>query len=346
MTDSPSDTPFETLVHAFLADIQGTNSRQAYRHALAAFFRFIDDVAYGGHDEPGPPYSTTILDVKILAEYYRWLDRHYQGLTINTYIAGLKRFLTWLDAGDYLPPDFNLSRAQNTLKATIGKTDKRFYHLKTPDPELPKIITYYDELPLPEVEDNHSLNLRMTMLRNRALFHTLYSTAGRVSEVSGLTRQQVLDGRLDEVTIVGKGNKQRVILLTNEAREAIRAYTKERSDTYPALFIGHSNRSKGKPLNRQNIWQIVKRAAKDLDLHEDTSPHTFRHYRATQLLNEGMSLELVQAYLGHESIETTRKIYAHTHTAVLKENLAQYNRSPKEAMDALAKKRGDTDEAE
>lgn len=237
-----------------------------------------------------------------MAEYYRWLDDHYQGLTINTYMAGLKRFLTWLDANDHLSADFNLSRAQNTLKVTIGKTDRRFYNLKTPDPELPSIITYYDELPLPEVEDNHSHTLKMTMLRNRALFHTLYSTAGRVSEVAGLTRQQVLDGRLDEITIIGKGNKQWVILLTREAMSAIRSYTAERSDKYPALFIGHSRRSKGNPLNRQSIWKIVKAAAKDLDLHQDTSPHTFRHYRATQLLNEGMPLELVQAYLGHESV--------------------------------------------
>lgn len=340
LTPTTSDAGFDSLIHGFLADVQGNNSRNAYRHGLAAFFRFIDDTSYGEQTEPGPPYPATLLDNQILAEYYRWLSLQYKGLTIDTYMAALKRFLTWLDAGNHLPADFNLSRAQNILKATISKSDRRSYNLKIPDPELPAIITYYDDLALPEARDDRTRNLRLTMLRNRALLHTLYSTAGRVSEIAGLTRQQTLDGRLDEITIVGKGNKQRVILLTGEAMVAIRAYTSERSDNYPALFIGHSNRSRGKALNRQSIWQIVKQAAKELDLHDDTSPHTFRHYRATQLLNEGMPLELVQAYLGHESVETTRKIYAHTHTNVLKANLAQYTQSPQQAVDSLKEKRG------
>lgn len=54
-TPPDSDTNFENLIHVFLADVQGLNSRQAYRHALAAFFRFIDDTTYNGHEEPGPP---------------------------------------------------------------------------------------------------------------------------------------------------------------------------------------------------------------------------------------------------------------------------------------------------
>ena len=141
MTPTPPDSNFETLVHAFLADIKGQNSRNAYRHGLAAFFRFVDDVRYNDLSEPGPPYPTSILDHQILSAYYRWLGERYQGLTINTYMAGLKRFLAWLDAGDHLPSDFSLSRAQNMLRVTVGKTDRQSYNLKIPDPELPKIIT-------------------------------------------------------------------------------------------------------------------------------------------------------------------------------------------------------------
>ena len=85
---------------------------------------------------------------------------------------------------------------------------------------------------------------------------------------------------------------------------------------------------------------IVKNAAKALGLHQATSPHSFRHYRATQLLNEGMPLESVQAYLGHVSIETTRIVYAHTHTAVLEDQLETYGRSAKDAANDIALKGG------
>ena len=77
---------------------------------------------------------------------------------------------------------------------------------------------------------------------------------------------------------------------------------------------------------------MVKAAARALDLYETTSPHSFRHYRATQLLNEGMPLESVQAYLGHQDIATTRKVYAHTHTAVLRDQFDTYGLSPAQAL--------------
>jgi site-specific recombinase XerD len=120
---------------------------------------------------------------------------------------------------------------------------------------------------------------------------------------------------------------------------AIQAYLAERQDDCPGLFISHG-RGKGRPLGRGTVWAVVKEAAQALGLHRKTSPHSFRHYRATQLLNEGMPLESVQAYLGHQDISTTRKVYAHTKTAVLRDQLATFGRSPTEAIDDLEAHRG------
>jgi integrase/recombinase XerD len=120
--------------------------------------------------------------------------------------------------------------------------------------------------------------------------------------------------------------------------QAIQAYIAERQDEHPGLFISHG-RGYGKPLGRGTIWAVVKTAAKALGLHKSTSPHSFRHYRATQLLNEGMPLESVQAYLGHQDISTTRKVYAHTKTAVLRDQLATFGRSPTEAVEDLEAQR-------
>ena len=152
-----------------------------------------------------------------------------------------------------------------------------------------------------------------------------------MSEVAALTRESVLGGRVSEAHLQGKGGYSRVILFTPEAMTAIRSYLKERKDSYPALFISHG-RNQGDGLSRCSIWRVVKRAAGALDLYESTSPHSFRHYRATQLLNEGMPLESVQAYLGHQDIATTRKVYAHTHTAVLRDQLQTFGLTPTQAL--------------
>ena len=319
----------------FQKDIPAENTRALYGHGLAALLRFIDETGYGGHQEAGPPYPIDRLDNDVLVEFYRWLSEQYRPHTVQTYLAALRRFLVWLDAGERLPPAFHLSNAHSRLKAIQGSQGSLRYQHRRPDPELPRILAYYDQFDLPQTGDfKKDYPKRLTILRNRAIVHTLYASAGRVSEVAGLTRQQVMDGQAEEVYIVGKGEKERVILLTDSARAAIRAYLKARLDDYEPLFISHSNRgrNRGKPLSRISIWSVVKAAAKALDLHETTSPHAFRHYRATQLLNRGMPLELVQAYLGHESIETTRRVYAHTHTQVLKQQLQAFDEDPAETI--------------
>lgn len=331
MVSSPPDAELELLITAFQQDIPEKNTRALYGHGLAALLRFINETGYSGHRKAGVA-SVDLLDDDLLVEFYRWLSNRYSTHTVQAYLAALNRFLIWLDAGEYLPPNFHLSKAQNRLKAVRGSKETARYRHRRPDPELPRILAYYDGLSLPKVEIDYTK--RLTILRNRAIVHTLYASAGRVSEVAGLTRQQVLDGRADEVYLVGKGGKERVILLTDSARSAIRAYLKARPDDHEPLFISHSNRGRkqGKPLSRVAMWNVVKTAAKALDLHEATSPHAFRHYRATQLLNRGMPLELVQAYLGHESIETTRRIYAHTNTRVLKQQFQAFDEDPQETI--------------
>lgn len=273
------------------------------------------------------------LNVNILRTFNQHLNkRRYAKATNQLYITSLRRYMQWLDAEDLLPDDFNRAKAEAKLKVTRGEARSGYRH-RAADPDLPRIIGYYDSQELPgdgeKVKDSHTR--RLELLRARAIMHTLYASAGRVSEVASLTRAQVADGRAAETLITGKGNKQRMLFLTPEAQAAIRSYCNARDDTYPALFISH-RKGKGQPLTRMSIWRAVKHAAKKLGLSSITSPHSFRHYRATQLLNEGMPLESVQAYLGHASPETTRIVYAHTKTAVLRDQLGTFGLSPKDAL--------------
>jgi site-specific recombinase XerD len=322
----------------FLETIQTPRTVDTYRWALAALQRFVEETGYAGYAGDDPSLFPIVrLQDDVLEEFYKWLTGQYNSQqTVRTYLSAVRRFLTWLDARDLLA--FQLGKAQNRLKAAQGKKARFPYKHRQVDPELPRVVTYYDELPLPQGDDLQSQVERLKILRARAIVHTLYASGGRVSEVASLTRDMVLDGRLDEVHLIGKGGQPRLILLTPEAMRAIQAYIAERGDRYPGLFISHG-RSHGQPLGRGTIWAVVKKAVQAMGLHESTSPHSFRHFRATQLLNEGMPLESVQAYLGHQDISTTRKVYAHTKTAVLRDQLATFGRSPTESLDDLEAER-------
>lgn len=343
MTEEKHFPTIDEAQEQFLTTIQTRSTAETYRWALNAFRRFVQDHA-GDDDGSGDngqtrPCPSDQLQDDVLEEFYYWLAEQYKSQqTTRTYLSAVRRFLGWLDARELLSESFQLSKAQNRLKAAQGNRKRIPYTHKRVDPELPALVFYYDKLPLPEGKGRRIQVERLNILRARAIVHTLYASGGRVSEVTTLTREMVLDGRLDEVHLVGKGGQPRVILLTAEAMRAIQAYIAERDDGFAGLFISHG-RGYGKPLGRGTIWAVVKKAAAILDLHHSTSPHSFRHFRATQLLNEGMPLESVQAYLGHQDISTTRKVYAHTKTAVLRDQLGTFGRSPTEALEDLEARR-------
>jgi site-specific recombinase XerD len=142
------------------------------------------------------------------------------------------------------------------------------------------------------------------------LVNVLYSTAARLSEVLALNRSQVQHGRAQTATIIGKGQKPRTLHLMPYAQAAIRAYLTERTDANPALFVSHSRNARGARLSQSGAHNVVKKAVIAQDCEPSLSAHDFRHYRATQLLREGMPLEVVQELLGHADISTTRGIYA------------------------------------
>lgn len=312
---APTASIDEAVVGRFLMSLYDVsdNTRAAYRAGLSLAAQ-----------------SKLTLDESVLQQFNALLSRRkFAKATRRLYLSALRRLLQWLDANDQLPPGFNRAKAEAKLRVSRGEARAGYRH-RAVDPDLPRLVTFYDDQPLPDRGDARAALRRLELLRDRAIMHTLYASAGRVSEVASLTRAQVADGRIGEVLITGKGDKQRMLFLTAEAQAAIRAYCNERDDPYPALFISH-RKHKGQPLTRMTVWRVVKRAALALGLSKITSPHSFRHYRATQLLNEGMPLESVQAYLGHASPETTRIVYAHTRTAVLRDQLNTYGLSPEEA---------------
>ena len=162
--------------------------------------------------------------------------------------------------------------------------------------------------------------------RNRAMVETLYSCGLRVSELISLRISQVFEH--DEYIIVeGKGNKQRIVPISQEALTQINAYISQtRGIVQPArgaddvLFLNR----RGGALSRVMVFYIIKQLAETAGIRKTVSPHTLRHSFATHLLEHGANLRAIQQMLGHESIVTT-EIYVHIDRQRLREEILAHH---------------------
>jgi integrase/recombinase XerD len=280
-----------------------------------------------------------------------WLEDGLADLTLAAYRRDLKTFGAWLEkerahglgtavAGDieaYLAWRF-AHRAQPRSAARYTSALKRFYryllreNLIAFDPtlnldspklprSLPKTLTEADVERLLGSADTHT----PLGLRDRAMLETLYATGLRVSELVGLklTALNINDGVL---RVTGKGNKDRLVPLGEEAVLWLRRYLaevrpllldKNRSD---AVFVT----ARGGGMTRQGFWYLIKRRAQAAGITRPLSPHTLRHAFATHLLNHGADLRVVQMLLGHSDISTTQ-IYTHVARERMKQLHAQHH---------------------
>jgi len=148
-------------------------------------------------------------------------------------------------------------------------------------------------------------------LRDKAMLEVLYATGLRVSELIGLTFEQ-LNMRQGLIRCIGKGNKERLVPLGEVSLDCLQHYLLE---SRPALLNGRVSddlfpTTRGKSMTRQAFWYLIKRYAKQAMIEKDLSPHTLRHAFATHLLNHGADLRVVQLLLGHADLSTTQ-IYTH-----------------------------------
>lgn len=190
-------------------------------------------------------------------------------------------------------------------------------HLQAPkvDRKLPDYLTVDETkrlLEAPDPDHDH-------YWRDRAMLEVLYATGMRVSELTGLTLG-LLD--LDEgfATVFGKGAKERLVPIGAPALRALRRYLDE---VRPRLDRGSGKgivflTARGRPIRRESVWRVVRKAARRAGLERDVSPHTLRHTFATHLVEGGADLAAVQELLGHVDISTT-EIYTHVDRAYLRD---------------------------
>ncbi len=162
-------------------------------------------------------------------------------------------------------------------------------------------------------------------VRNRAIVEILYSCGLRVSEVVNLS---ISDLYFEQgyISVIGKGNKQRLVPIGSYAVKAIELYLERRKE-FPHIKTSENilflNR-RGKKMTTVMIFLMIKEQVAMSGIDKNISPHTFRHSFATHLVEAGADLRVVQEMLGHESITTT-EIYTHLDTNYLRESLLSYH---------------------
>jgi site-specific recombinase XerD len=238
--------------------------------------------------------------------------------------------ITWFSflADELLLPDaFSskaaIARAQRRLRTYVPASEARDSAPEPPE-GIQKLIHAFDSpsiVPsLPLIEQQR---LMLETLRNKALVYALADSGARISEVLRLSAEDVRRARINhqgvwavEVRGKGRGRHGRMVTLrfTAPTLSAMRDYLSLRKDPGVAsLFVSHAKtrpKYRGTPLSPNAAWRIIRKAAEDLRLPR-IHPHDFRHWRATQMLREGVPIDQVQRYLNHRSLRTTQ-LYAKT----------------------------------
>lgn len=231
-------------------------------------------------------------------------QKKYSVTSINRFIAAVRGVFSYAKRFGYLKK--NPSGELKTLRAPK---------------HLPKFMTQTEVDAMCLQPESKPL---LWESRDRALFEMLYSSGCRVSEMADLKFSDC-SSDFKSAVVTGKGRKDRRVYFEEDARNALAQYLKERRERFPMherdgafpianVFINQ----RGGPLSPHGIWYIVSRYSGVEGTNRQVSPHAFRHTFATQMLNNGADIRMVQEMLGHASISTTQR-YTHVTVERLKE---------------------------
>jgi site-specific recombinase XerD len=296
----------EPLIDDFLEYLEVEKGRspltiREYRHYLNRFLEWLKTNTKTS--EPGDITSELIRRYRLYLAHLRNPDGTFLKRVTQTYhIIALRAFLRYL----------TVQRNINTLspdKIELPKQSPRLVAFLTSE-QLESLLNS------PQISDEAGL-------RDKAILETLFSTGLRVSELVRLNRDQInLDRK--EFGVRGKGDKLRVVFLSDTAAYWLERYLQTRKDNFKPLFIRYSGRvdttkdGEKMRLTARSVQEIVNKYAKRCGLPIEVTPHTLRHSFATDLLIGGADLRSVQEMLGHESIRTTQ-VYTHVTNKHLKE---------------------------
>lgn len=271
-----------------------------YKHYLETFTAWYSSTL--------PGKKITNLDLGIVRRYRVFLANKADGkgqtlkrVTQNYYVIALRSFLRFLIKNDV--------KTLEPSKIDLPKTESRSLKFLEKD-HVDRLVTVVD-------------TSKEEGLRDRAILELLFSTGLRVSELVKLNAQQInLERR--EFGVIGKGQRARVVFLSDRAITWLQHYLDVRKDSYKPLFIRYSgpvseeNNGEKMRLTARSVERMVKKYVRLARIPVDATVHTLRHSFATDLLTNGADLRSVQEMLGHKNIATTQ-IYTHITNKQLRE---------------------------
>ena len=287
----------EFLEHTEIERGRAVKTIENYDHYLSRFFQQMQIKGAGDITED------------CVREFRLWLNRQpgtgkdsLKRRTQNYYLIALRAFLKYLRKRgvESLSPE----------KIELAKVPERHLDLIT-SAELERLM----KAPMDAFEKEEDAQKKIAYLRDSAILELLFSTGLRVSELCALNSD--LDLTRDEVSVRGKGEKVRVVFLSEASKDRVRTYLKARKDLHEALFVD------GRPnaphrITPRDIQRHLKKYTAQAGITSKVTPHTIRHVFATDLLSNGADIRSVQQLLGHASIVTTQ-IYTHVTDAHLRE---------------------------
>ena len=301
MSHNISQTPLGKYTREYLEylEIERGRSLKTIENYERYLTRFL---TASGAEDPSD------INDELVRSFRLWLNRQSAGVhegrqetlkkkTQNYYLIAIRSFLKYLrkrGVESYAPEKIELAKvAERTIDLLSVKDLKRL--LDAPN------------------EDS------LKELRDKAILELFFSTGLRLSELCALERD--IDLTRDEISVRGKGEKVRVVFISDDAKKAITAYLKKRTDMDEALFVGESKRAHkdgSMRLTPRSIERMVKFYAAKAGIMDKVTPHILRHSFATDLLYNGADIRSVQMMLGHANISTTQ-IYTHITDSQLKE---------------------------
>ena len=254
----------------------------ASAHTLRAYKKDLEEFA--GFVKKGPE-EVEMIDVRgfVAQQIKNGLNK----TTAGRRLAAVRSFLKYLHREGYI-------KANPAKLVSTPKAQKL----------LPKFLTVDETFSL--IEQPRGIGFMRA--RDRAILELLYSSGLRVSEIAGLTLEDI-NTREGLVKVKGKGKKERILPVGSKAVDAIKSYLVEKmllKRRNKAVFLNR----RGEKLSDRGIRRIVVKYAKQAGISGSIGPHTIRHTFASHLLQSGADLRVIQELLGHASLSTTQK-YTH-----------------------------------
>lgn len=280
---------------AYIASEKGLaqNTVEAYRRDVQAFAAFLQD--------NGTPRFHDVVASHIVAFLSHLKSQDYASASLCRILIAIKMLFRFLTREGIL-----------TTNHALYLESPKLWQL------IPEVLTCEEVETLLGQPDTAT----MQGARDKAILEVLYASGLRVSELCSLDLYNVDD---KSVRVIGKGSKERIVPIGEEAINAIDHYllnyrSNFDSEKEHALFVN----GKGKRIDRTFIWKMIKEYAKKGGIQKNISPHTMRHSFATHLLDNGADLRVIQEMLGHASISSTDR-YTHISRSRLQESFQEFH---------------------